>query len=237
VQEARQNLAGPRLAIRIDESEWRGQRHFFNGVPVTVVIDASGHVRSAQAVGSSKFIPQALAIAKTLEYRPFLRNGAAIEVEVDEYVRVLPLEKVPTKQVPFPKVDDFSSVRFSLERTECFGSCPAYNLQIAGDGLVTYHGNSNVDVVGEQTAHLTTEAIRRLLEAFEKADFFSLEDRYETGVTDFPTYTIGIKIGGITKTVVDYAGDEMGMPEAVTRLENEMDAVAGTVKWIGRPPR
>jgi hypothetical protein len=52
-------------------------------------------------------------------------------------------------------------------------------------------------------------------------------------VTDNPTYTVGIRIGTFTKTVVGCVGDEVGMPQAVTDLEREIDAVVDSVKKSG----
>jgi hypothetical protein len=60
-----------------------------------------------------------------------------------------------------------------------------------------------------------------------------LDDRYEIRATDLPRYTVGIRIGAVTKTVVDYSGEEVGMPDAVTKIEEEIDAIADSVKSSG----
>ena len=51
-------------------------------------------------------------------------------------------------QAPFPKVSEASKVEIRLMRGVCFGWCPAYVVDITGDGSVTYEGFSSVAVSG-----------------------------------------------------------------------------------------
>jgi hypothetical protein len=146
IEEERHNLISPVPVIRTDEL-----RRPLESVHIQLVVAASGEVLRAEALDSSRFADQALTIVKALRFRPFVRNGAAVEVQADEYVQILPPEKVPANHVPFPEVDDLSSVEFSLKRTACFGSCPSYELRITGDGVVTYSGQGWVAVEGKHT--------------------------------------------------------------------------------------
>jgi len=128
----------------------------------------------------------------------------------------------------------------TLTRTVCFGFCPAYTVTITGAGEVTYVGENFVNVVGEAHAQIPPEEAARLLARFEAIGFERLRDRYEAGVTDLPTYTVSLRQGGRTKTVVDYGGPMAGMPEAVRALQAEIDRVAGTERWVlrnGEPVR
>jgi ankyrin repeat protein len=72
----------------------------------------------------------------------------------------------------------------------------------------------------------------KLLEAFRNADYFSLKDGYSQFVTDVPTYTTAIEFDGGKKSVGDYVGAGGGMPDIVTELEDEIDELAGTEKWL-----
>ena len=67
---------------------------------------------------------------------------------------------------------------------------------------------------------------------FEKAKFFAAGDKYIAKVTDNPTYTLTLTVGGKTKTVTDYVGIEVGLPLAISDLENAVDDTAGTQRWI-----
>jgi hypothetical protein len=221
-EEARHNLISPVPAIRTNES-----RRPLQSVAVQLTVDATGQVVSAEALDSPQFADRAVTIAKALSFRPFRRNGVAVDVLLEEHVPLLPPEKVPTRHVAFPEVKDVSSVTFSLKRTGCFGSCPSYEVRITGDGVVTYSGQAFVAVEGSHTDHIPTEKVRELLAAFRRADFYSLEDRYRFSVTDCPTFIVGIKVGNNAKTVTDYVGAQIGMPSAVSDLEERLDVISG----------
>ena len=47
----------------------------------------------------------------------------------------------------------------------------------------------------------------------------SLHDKYIWGATNLPAYTTSIAIDRKTKRIVDYAGEQVVMPEAVSKLE------------------
>jgi hypothetical protein len=149
--------------------------------------------------------------------------------------RKLPNGGRPARHVDFPEIKDRSSLRITLQRTMCFGSCPAYTVTIAGDGTVTWHGEQYVKVQGNATAHIAPEKVRALFERFRKADYFWLLDGYASTVTDLPSESTTIAFDGSKKTVIDYAGQMIGMPEAVWEIERAIDETANTEQWIGPP--
>lgn len=131
-------------------------------------------------------------------------------------------------------------VEISLTRTVCFGTCPAYTVTLNGAGEVRYEGRAFVNVVGVARAQIPPDEVARLLERFESVGFESLQDRYHAQVTDVPTYTVSLRRGDRTKTVVDYGGMAVGMPQDMRDLQNEIDRVAGTSQWVlrdGQPVR
>ncbi len=67
------------------------------------------------------------------------------------------------------------------------------------------------------------------------ADFYSMDDDYRATVTDMPAYVLSIMIDGHTKKVMDYVGSWVGMPAVITELENDVDSLANTSRWIGNP--
>jgi hypothetical protein len=74
--------------------------------------------------------------------------------------------------------------------------------------------------------------VKELVRQFEKARFFAAGDNYIARVTDNPTYKLTLTVAGETKTVTDYVGEQVGMPLVNTDLENAVDDVAGTERWI-----
>jgi ankyrin repeat protein len=123
-------------------------------------------------------------------------------------------------------------VVMTLSRTMCYGACAAYQVEIRGDGTVNYKGDEFVVVKGEHTDHLPKEAVEELIEAFRKADYFSLQDEYREPITDQPTILTSFAVDQVKKTVTDYAGRRAGMPQSVTDLEETIDRIVNTKKWI-----
>ncbi len=131
-------------------------------------------------------------------------------------------------------------VEITLTRTVCFGYCPAYTVTINGAGEVRYEGRAFVNVVGEARGRVSPDEVARLVARFDEIGFDRLRDRYEAEVTDLPTYTVSIRRGDRVKTVVDYGGAAVGLPQAVRALQDEIDRVADTAQWVlrnGEPVR
>ncbi|MBS1816177.1 MAG: ankyrin repeat domain-containing protein [Acidobacteria bacterium] len=87
-------------------------------------------------------------------------------------------------------------------------------------------------VQGQHRAPLAPHKLRELAQAFLDADFYSMDDKYEAGITDLSTYTLSINIDGKEKRVVDYAGAAVGMPAVIAELEKRVDETAGSNRWV-----
>lgn len=127
---------------------------------------------------------------------------------------------------------DWSGVRIGLSRGACYGSCPVYTIEIAGDGTVAYEGGPFTVIQGRHQASVSRAALEWLVAQIEAAEFFALRPAYQAGVTDMPAYTVTVSIDGRRHMVLDYLGRQAGMPAAVTALEDEIDRVAGTARWV-----
>ncbi len=126
-------------------------------------------------------------------------------------------------------INDIKDVVITLERTVCFGTCPAYFLRIKGDGSVFYEGRDFVKVKGEVESTISREDLKKLVDAFYEIDYFSLEDEYTANVTDLPTTITSISIGDRSKRVVNY----YGAPEKLIQLEKLIDSLTNSAHWIG----
>ncbi len=74
--------------------------------------------------------------------------------------------------------------------------------------------------------------MRQLLERFRNANFFSLKNEYRAGVTDNPTYCLELVVGSKKKIITDDVGEWVGMPAAVTELEEAVDQTADSARWV-----
>lgn len=135
----------------------------------------------------------------------------------------------PKRHVAVPN-GDLSTVKVTLQRTQCYGTCPSYTLEFSGDGSARYHGEAHVLVPGDHAFRVSSEDVRCLVEGFRAIDFWSLAPVYRAPITDLPTYFVTLQIGGRTKRVEDYAGQVVGMPKEVAALEAAIDRLAGD-RW------
>jgi ankyrin repeat protein len=145
-------------------------------------------------------------------------SGQAAGTVMGEMKQVPPARR----RLPIPS-GSLSSVRIVLQRGACLGTCPAYRLEIRGDGTGSFDGEGYVLVHGDHSFHVPPDTVRCLLEDFRAADFWSLAPKYEAPVTDAPYHQVTLEIGGRRKTVSDYVGAWVGMPPAVTSLETAID--------------
>lgn len=206
----------------------------FNQIRLTLTVSPVGDVVDADAGGDRKtlkFWPELQGEVLRWKFTPFEDNGKAVTAEVEEYVDLVPPERLPRNHVAAPVLRPNSKVTITLERTGCFGSCPAYSVAISTDGVV-FDGRSSVAASGKHTDRADADKVLKLAQRFVAADFYSMDSSYMASVTDNPTYVLSISIDGRAKKVEDYVGAWEGMPAVITELEDEVDAFAQTQRWI-----
>jgi len=139
----------------------------------------------------------------------------------------------PVAKTAFPAIKDWSSLKITLTRSMCYGTCPDYRVEITGEGTVEFDGRQFVAVPGHHTERIRPEAVRTLFEEFAKADFFWAYDEYSArNITDMPPYSLSLSFDGRKKTIRDYVGPAVGMPKALWQLEERVDAASGSDKWV-----
>ncbi len=131
----------------------------------------------------------------------------------------------PARHVPIPP-GVFSSVKITFHRGSCLGSCPAYRVEIRGDGAVTFQGDADVLVLGKHSFRIPSETVQCLLDDFRVADFWSLRQNYVAPLTDSSLHQVTLQIDGRGKILNDYVGEAVGMPPIVRALETAIDAAA-----------
>lgn len=224
---------GPETAVHISGEEYQTLRLGPTYVEFEIVVSENGRVEKAEVTGYTKVhVEEAKSIEMDRTFKPWTNNGAKIRVKLHDYVSLLPPEQWADVRVPFPEPWDLRGASVQLRRTGCFGTCPDYQVAISGDGTVSFSGHNFVLIPGDHIAPISSDAVRELIRAFEKADFFSAKDAYTASVTDNPTQTLTLNVAGRTKTVTDYVGTEVGLPLAIRNLEAEVDEVAGTARWV-----
>ena len=128
-----------------------------------------------------------------------------------------------------------SPVLATLQRTGCYGPCPAYRLTVHENGVVVFERRT--DEAGgrkgepQRGRRLSGSELAELARAFERARFGSLSDYDTPECTDFQTVTVGWR----GHTVTHYWGDRSA-PEGLFELEAAFDRIVDTRRWLGRDP-
>ncbi len=211
-----------------------GVHEGFNQLHLTVTVSSTGDVISSKAEGGEdvlRYWPQLEGEVAQWKFTPFEQNGKAVFAEVEEYIDLVPPERRPLKHAAAPALKPNSNIQITLDRGGCFGSCPAYSVEI-NDGKILFNGVAFTVASGKHTASIDQEALRKLAKQFIDADFYSMDDSYRANVTDMSGSALSIAIDGRSKKIFDYVGEWVGMPQVINDLEDEVDDIANTKRWV-----
>jgi hypothetical protein len=119
----------------------------------------------------------------------------------------------------------------TMERTQCKGMCPEYKLSFYEDGSVVYEGKAGASKSGLWRATVRKESVDDLVTQFQRIDFFSLQPSYSGGLSQNPIAIMSFRRNDRTKTVSHDTGSPFS-PEALTALEDRVDAAVQSVNWV-----
>jgi hypothetical protein len=133
----------------------------------------------------------------------------------------------------------------TLERTICFGSCPAYRLTLERGGTVSFVSLNPRDSSRTGTGRVAPSVLDSLYARAVRIGFFALPDAVigksplcEIYATDQPTATVTISTDTAQKSVRDYHGCIARSPAAaetlgeLRRFESAIDSLTGSSRWI-----
>jgi hypothetical protein len=222
----------------------------FADLTILVTIDTTGKVIAATPTDNYQKLDAGLALSlvRGWTFRPQTFDGNPVNaigrVSVTYRERPIPVDT----SIVFPE-GPAADTAITLERGACFGNCPDYRVTVHGDGLVEFdtgdehfkgaaaqvhleYNGHNVLLPGRHTARVDPASVAQLFERFRAAHFFGLKKEYVYGATDNSTQVLTVRIGKASKTVTDYIGTQAGMPQEVRDLEDAVDLVAGTARWV-----
>ena len=119
------------------------------------------------------------------------------------------------------------SVYFSMQRTPCFGTCPSYKLTILEDGTAYYEGGRFAPREGSYTGKVGADTMEKLWEMAESVGFFSMQDKYDSNVTDLPSTIIRLHGKGKDKRVLA----RQGTPQTFKNFAESAEELLATVEW------
>jgi hypothetical protein len=133
---------------------------------------------------------------------------------------------------------DLRTLTIQLERTGCYGTCPAYSVAIHGDGRIEYTGKSHVKETGTRAGRMTLQEIRALVSEFAKIKFWGITEDYSEAkcggrvCTDMATAVTEIRIKGVRHRVRHYYGCG-SVPKSLFHIESEIDKSLKSEQWTG----
>lgn len=209
-----------------------------------LTVDATGKVIAARLKdGPGEDRDAATRAARALRFHPFERDGHAVPVQFDFSLQGAPTDYAGPADRAFPDRLDPARLRVALVRSACYGACPAYRVEVRGDGEVTYRGDHHVLVEGEQHWRVPADTLAPLIALLRQSDYFKLGGYYRASATDMSTFVTRVDTGLQRKFVLDYGGrmlkDEAApgqtprtMPDSVTAIEHAIDAVSGVASRV-----
>ena len=140
-------------------------------------------------------------------------------------IKTAPKKTVATKAPVTAKSE--SAPVLTFERTPCFGTCPAYTMQVFADGRVAYEGRRGVPMLGTKELKLPASAVADLLRQAKEARFEQFQDRYSQNTTDLPSTIIAVRQpNGQFKTVVLEEGEPENVRQLFSYISNHLDTLA-----------
>ncbi len=147
------------------------------------------------------------------ELQDSFRNSGDTDIVVGDY------RGMPT---------DHGITEMGIERTVCFGTCPAYTFIAKSDGTVRYVGDAFVDHPGTRTGKISEWRFHSVANLIRGSDFMNLHRGYTARVTDNPTVYTMVVMNGERKIVLDYAH---AGPDILWAVEQLIDNLIDDVEW------
>ena len=137
--------------------------------------------------------------------------------------------------------DGSTDFEVELRRSGCFGRCPAYRVQVRGDGTVTFTGERDVGSPGEHRDRIPAANVAAFRDELARPPYATLKGRYTPddprcglAATDMASVTLLIRDAGSTRQIEHYLGCS-DAPASLHALAKAIDDLSGSARWIGAP--
>ena len=122
----------------------------------------------------------------------------------------------------------------TLERGQCYGSCPVYAVTFRRDGTASWHGKLFTLPRGDEAGEIDGQAFTELAGFIERAGFFGWASMYETEISCVPAYALTVVVAdGRSKTVRQTGTSD---PPGFGAIGRRIDECARDLGWCGRVP-
>jgi len=210
------------------------------GMFLTFAIDAEGRPTCfvANSGGDEPYTvnptPQREALFDALadwRYRPFERGGKPVPVVVEER---LDESLAQENMEAMPKVPE-EEVWVSFDRSTCLGTCPAYRIEIRGNGHAAFVGEWNVDVLGRHEFQVPREQARALVRQLRGTRLWSLRTDRRAIFPDAQFNTLKIMAGTRGRELVHGLGFGPQLPD-FNAFTEAMESLGKVKQWRSLSP-
>jgi hypothetical protein len=127
---------------------------------------------------------------------------------------------------------NYGIAEIGIERTGCFGSCPAYTFIVKSDGNFSYKGEKYAERQGEFTGTIDVWEFNNLAKFINESGYMELKDTYTRLITDSSTTFTMVVMNGEQKVISNYAGSG---PAKLWAIEQLIDQLLAKAKWNNSP--
>lgn len=137
------------------------------------------------------------------------------------------IEMQASENLALTKLDTPDSLLASIERTACYGTCPAYIINVYKSGYVTYEGINFVKNEGKFYARVDGDVLDLLLSKAKEVNYSKFKNVFNEGMTDIPSTITQVRLDGKVKQVTNRGGDD---PELI-EFEKYFDSLFANINW------
>ncbi len=116
---------------------------------------------------------------------------------------------------------------FSYTQGPCFGKCPVFTLDIKPDGIAHFDGKRFSEKQGKYTKKVSEAEIAELVALFDAANWFKLENEYNSKIADIAGINIKYRNGDMIKKI-SFRGN---YPEGTPAITEYFSAIANSEGW------
>ena len=138
----------------------------------------------------------------------------------------------PTQNESLPSLSDADVI--TMSRSQCYGSCPAYEVTIRGSARIEFKGEAFVCRRQVSASVADLAAVARLFQGLDVVKFAAMPNFEHQDASDQETVTLTLARNGSAHSIRHYYGDSQA-PRVLTFIEDRIDKLAGTAAWTGTP--
>lgn len=117
-----------------------------------------------------------------------------------------------------------------LEKTDCYGICPSFEVRLFSNGRLTYKGKKDVAMLGIYEAWTDLDLLQRVKDQAYKLKYFELADVYPPQgktIEELPLTITYLNFDEKEKTIIN----NYGSPKALRDFETFLEELLMQVDW------